>query len=332
MLPLKVLFILLITISSARALAEAIVENDKEIASPLMVAQPTDKEKSFVVGLVLEFPIYSFYLGSPDIRGEAYVPSFVPRLGPQISWKGFGTRMTFSTGLPSREKDRRGESEQTNFLFNFYWKQFAVNLYYQYFKNFYVASPFSELSQSKPDRYSQLPDAEVSHFGINLYLKSDLSKYGLNTAFDQKKFKRVSGDGWIYVPFYRHWEIDLGSRIIKGSESESKDTIPDINGGSFDTLGLAYGYSTTYVKGPYFASGLISLGPGVQRQEYEDSGSRFTKFTLAGKLNGKIAFGKLINDYTLGSHITLDTLYSRIEGTEIYSTMASVEFYLNKSL
>lgn len=324
------LSLILFSLLTAAAEREIPITNPDPVL-PLPSGVPETSETSRVLGLVLELPIYSFYLGSPNIKGEAYVPNYIPRLGPQISWNGYGARMTFSLGLPAKERQRRGDTDQRNFLFNFYWKQYAVNLYYQYFKGFYVASPFTEISSSKPDRYTQLPEAAVSHYGVNVYLKSDFSRYGLDTAFDQSKLHRVDGEDWIYAPFYRRWSIDLGDVIIPGTAPDSMQSIPDVTGGTFDTVGLAYGYSKTWIWERYFASALGSIGPGVQYQRYEDSGNQFTKITLAGKFNGKLAAGVRGKDHIFGMQFLIDTLYSRIAGTEIYSTMATVEAYVNKS-
>jgi hypothetical protein len=297
---------------------------------PEPVGAPATPPNSRMIGLVLEAPIYSFYLGSPNIHGEAYVPNFIPRLGPQLSWNGFGGRMTFSLPIPQKEIDRRGESEQTNFLFNFYWSRFAVNFYYQHFKGFYVASPFTEVSSSRPKRYTQLPEATAQHWGFNLYLKSDLSKYGFDTAFDENKLDLVPGADWVYVPFFRHWRIDLGDKIIPGTDSDSLQTIPDVRAGTFDTAGVALGYSKTWIWGRYFSSGLGSLGPAAQLQKYHDSGNEFSKVTLAGKLNLKVSAGVKSRNTIWGAQVMMDTLYSHIAGTEIYSTLASAELFVNR--
>ena len=112
---------------------------------------------------VLELPFYSFYLGAPNVKGVAYLPSFAPRLGPRIMWKNIGATVTFALPIPKNEKYRRGTSDQRNFILNSYWRQNAVDLYYQKFRSFYVSSPFRELSVNKPARYPQLPDAEVTN-------------------------------------------------------------------------------------------------------------------------------------------------------------------------
>lgn len=308
----------------------ASIAPDAQRIDPESPASAVEKDNKFV-GLLIELPIYSFYLGAPDINGNAYVPNFEPRMGPQISWKGYGARMTFSLGLPSRERTRRGTSDQTNVLLNFYWRQYAINVYYQNFKGFYVASPYEELSGSKPDRYTQLPDAQSSHFGFNTYLSLNPGTFHFDSAFDENTASLKSGSDWIVAPFYRHWSISLGDEVIPGSSENSLQELPELSGGIFDTLGASFGYTRTWIYKETFLSILGTLGPGVQYQRFTDDFVDASKFAMAGKLNGKFAAGFKSKSYLFGTRLILDTLYARVRGTDVYSSMAGMEFYVNRA-
>jgi hypothetical protein len=290
---------------------------------------PTTSEDPLIVGAVLEFPIYSFYLGSPNINGKAFVPNFAPRLGPRIAWKKLGLRATFALPIPTKEVTRRGNSEQTNFILNFYWKRYALDLYYQKFRGFYIASPFNELDESKPDRYPQLPDAEVEHMGFNFYYKIHPSDFSFENAFEQKAEAMSKGSSWIVVPFYRYWKMDLGGTFVPGSGGVTT-VIPKLASGRFDTFGATWGRSRTWVRDRAFFSFLWALGPAAQLQKYVDSGNEFSKVAAAGKLNLNGSAGVRHNDYAFGTQLMLDSVYSRITGTEIYSTLLSMEFFFNR--
>lgn len=301
--------------------------NEKSAANTGLI----DEAMPTILGGVLEFPIYSFYVGSPNINGKAFVPNFAPRLGPRVAWKKLGVRATFALPIPSAEIERRGESKQRNFIFNFYWKKYALDLYYQRFRGFYIASPFTELEVDRPSRYPQLPDAEVRHFGFNFYYKTHPTEFNFDNAFDQTQREAKAGRSTIIVPFYRHWKMDLGNRFIEGSDGTTT-TMPNLAAGTFDTVGCTFGRTRTWVKDSVFLSLLWGLGPGLQIQKYLDSGNEFSKIAVAGKLNLNGSVGMRHKDYAYGAQAMLDTLYSRISGTEIYSTLASVEFFFNKRL
>lgn len=314
-------------------LAEPLVES---IAKELDMKPPEENEvlseSAFIVGAVLEFPMYGFYLGSPDIYGQAYVPNFSPRLGPRIVYKKIGLRGSFALGMPDKEERRRGQSDQANAVLSFYWKKYAFDFYYQYFKGFYVSGPLTELDTHKPDRYSQLPDAKSTHWGFNWYYNVNATQFSLGSAFDQTDASIAAGESWVIVPFYRHWTIHLGDRIIKGSAADAIDTIPPLSSGTFDTLGTSIAYAKTWTFDKTYISALGGLGPGIQQQEYEDNGKIKDRTTIAGKLNLNLSAGFKPKEYMVGTTFILDSIYAQVSGEEVYSTLVSLEFFLSKRL
>ncbi len=252
-------------------------------------------------------------------------------MGPRLAWKKLGLRATFALPIPNREITRRGESDQTNFIFNFYWKRYALDLYYQEFQGFYIASPFTELNAHKPDRYPQLPEAKVKHLGFNLYYKMNPAEFSFDSAFEQTQGEAKRGASWIVVPFYRYWVMDLGKTFLAGSTG-GVIQMPNLASGRFHTFGSTWGRSQTWVRDSAFVSFLWGLGPAMQLQEYIDSGNEFSKIAMAGKLNLNGSVGYRHKNYSFGAQALLDTIYSRISGTEIYSTLASIEFFFNRRL
>jgi hypothetical protein len=328
-------------LSSARAtseekkipLAEPLVESiAKEFNMPTPAENEVLKNSDFILGAVLEFPAYSFYMGSPDLYGKAYVPNFAPRIGPRIVYKKVGLRGSFALPMPERENDRRGESDQSNAVLSFYWKRFAFDFYYQYFKGFYASNPITELDAHKPDRYSQLPDAKSTHWGFNWYYNVNATQFSLGSAFDQTDAQIQEGGSWVIIPFYRHWKIDLGNRIIKGSDSDSIDVVPPLKSGEFDTLGSSIAYARTWTRNDTYFSLLGGAGPALQKQTYSDNGNQKERMTLAGKMNLNLSAGLKPKKYMIGSSLILDSIYSQISNKEVYSTLVSVELFISKRL
>ena len=82
-------FLLMATLAQAQNSAPEAVP---DLPAPVQAFEPV-LEPGLTRALV-EFPVYSFYLGSPDINGVAYVPNFSPRLGVHLSWKEIGFTFT----------------------------------------------------------------------------------------------------------------------------------------------------------------------------------------------------------------------------------------------
>lgn len=331
--------LLLISFAGAKAFANTSAANFPEVTElPLLEnlnmkkpeeIKPVDKRLSLIGG-VIELPIYSFYLGRPNIHGKAYVPNFSVRLGPQIMYKKMGLRATAALPIPSREIERRGESDQRNLIFSFYWRQHALDLYYQYFRGFYVSNPLTELDLHKPDRFTQFPEAESMHWGLNWYYNVDPQQFSMNSAFDQTENELKAGATWVLIPFYRHWKMTLGDRIVPGTDPDDLQTMPDLATGRFDTLGSSLAYAQTWTYQKYYLSILGGLGPGLQSQHYHDGTEQQDKLSLAAKLNFNGSIGLKPNDYMMGVNFQLDSIYSQIADMEVYSSFVSVGCFFNK--
>lgn len=296
------------------------------------IEKPLYTEPSlFVGGLVLEFPVYSFFLGSPDIDGKAYVPNVPPRLGPRIAYEKLGFRATFALPLPTKEKSRRGSSKQRNLNLSFYLEGHAFYFYYQSFKGFYMSSPLLELRTDRQDRFTQLPDARSRHWGLNWYYNLHNEAFSMSSAFDSTDFRIQEGDSIVVIPFFRHWEIDLGNTIIKGSEPDDPDTIPDLASGKFNTAGASFAYVRSWTKENYYISGLGGLGPALQHQRYTRGDQSRSRIRPAAKANFNLSIGKKKNDHSYGANFIVDSIYTRIAGLDVYTSFVAAEAFYNRS-
>jgi hypothetical protein len=300
----------------------------REVEGPIESAFKAVEHPWLVAG-VFELPFYWFYLGAPAVRGEAYLPNFLPRLGFRAGYKDWGMMATI--GLPvlgKGENNRRGKSEGSGISINTYWRQNAFDLYYQRFRGFYVSDPFTELSFNKPSRYPQLPKTQVLNYGMNWYYAANPERYSLKAAFDQNEFQLKSGGSWIWNPFYNHLEMFLGNEFIPGSEADGMQTLPNVASGRFDTFGMALGYGYTYVLNRFFATAQGAFGPGVQYQRIQrDDGNNSDVTSLAGKINVNLASGWNYPHHLGGIKLLVDSLSAKVVDTQVTSSMITVQFF-----
>lgn len=288
-------------------------------------------EHPWLAAGVFEFPFYWFYLGAPAIKGSAYVPNFLPRLGAKVGYKDFGAQITLGLPILSKsEQNRRGKSSQNGLTVNSYWRQNAFDLYFQRFTGFYVSDPFTEAKPSKPARYPQLPDTTVTNWGLNWYYVSNPERYSLKAAFDQNEFQLRSGGSWIFNPFYNHLEMYLGSVFIPGSDS-SVTSLPNLATGRFDTLGLALGYGYTYINAHFFATAQGAIGPGVQYQRiHRNDGNESDVTGIAAKFNVNLATGWNYSEYVGGMKVLIDSLSAKVVDTQVTSSLISVQLFYGR--
>ena len=288
-------------------------------------------EAPWLVEGVFEAPFYTFYLGAPAVKGVAYVPNFAPRLGTRLVYKDFGSTLTMSLPIPKAEIERRGDSTQASLVFNSYWRQFAFDVYYQRFRGFYAASPFTELSVHKPERYPQVPDAQVLNYGMNWYLVWNPEDYSLKAAFDLSEFQTRSSGSWIAQPFYNHLEMLLGSGFIAGTDPNAIPHQPNLGAGRFDTLGTALGYGYTFVHGHFFTSAQGAYGPGIQFQRIKRTDADYSNvWSLAAKLNVNVAAGWNYADYVGGLKLMTDSIWAKVLDTQVSSSVVSAQLFFGR--
>ena len=283
-----------------------------------------------LLGLV-EFPAYSFYLGAPDINGVAYVPNFNPRLGTLLRWKDYGLSLTIGLPLPPEEIERRGNSKQTSFLLTKYWRQYGLDLYYQDYRGFYLSNPITELDLHKPDRFPQLPDAQVTNYGVNFYQALDRTSYSLSAAFDLEEIQLENGGSWIWTGFYNHLEMSLGSVFIRGSDPNSVQSLPKLQRGAFETLGAGFGYGYTWLWRSWFlsAQGVGALGLQMQKISQELEGNA-ESLSPAVKANVNISIGQNRDDLVYGGKVLVDSLISNVRGLQVYSSLVNGLLFFGK--
>ena len=287
--------------------------------------------ENWIVRPVVEFPLSVFYIGAPDVNKAAYIPNFNIGLGANVSWKTYGGTFTFALPLPSDEIRRRGQTQQTAFVFNSYWHGNAMDLYYQNYHGLYLSRPLDEFDFNKADVYPQLPDAEILSYGVNWYHNLDPENYSLSAAFDQKEFQIKDGGAWIINPFFNHLRVSLGKTFISGTNPDLPQTLPGITLGSFETFGAAVGYGYMWVHHRYFADAQGAIGPALQYENFQNISQRqLTHFSFAAKINVNLSAGYNGRLWLMGIKLLLDSLSSQTSTTQMASSLVDAQVFIGR--
>ncbi len=334
------IFLLFFSLYSFQAPAEDTTISTSEPESsadslPVDLPPPAPAESSYFANYsqdhylraLIDLPIYSFYLGAPDINGVAYVPNFSPRLGAQYLFKELGASFSFALPLPPEEIERRGNSDQLDIQFNKHWREHGFDAFYQGYRGFYIASPWTEFRKDKPTRYPQIPDAEIAHYGFNYYKVVQPESYSLRAAFSQMEIQTKSGGSFLYTGFFDHLEMTRGQKYEPGTES-TNNHFPKIKSARLTTVGTTLGYGYTLIYREFQISLQITGGPGIQFQKYEEEEQPLTEnvfLALKGNVNGGISYH--YRNHYFGGKFILDTIVSNVRNTQVYSSLASATLY-----
>ncbi len=269
----------------------------------------------------LQMANFSFYAGAPDIHGKAYVPNFSTLAGLKLSWAEYGIATGLSLPIPKEEIDRRGKSDQFNLILSKYWRSSAIDLYYQKYRGFYAGNPASEFNLSKPERFTQFPDAYSINYGLNYYYAFSEDEYSFSSAFAHTEEQLISGGSPLVQAFYNHVEISLGKKILPGSEPADVQFLPSLQDVALETMGAGFGYGYTFVIEEWMATAQALFGLGVQSKSETATSNIFKSVytpALKGNLNFSLAY-KLKNG-AIGTVFLMDTLFSNANDEQIYST------------
>lgn len=284
----------------------------------------------WIVKPYLELPTYSLYLGPPDIKGYALVPNFAVRFGAVVGWRQSSVTAAFSLPIPQEELDRRGDSEQENIAIHANWFGWNFDLYSQSYKGLYAGNPINEVSLNKASRYTQFPDASVRSIGLNIYYVFQNAQYDISSAFDQVKIPILDGGSWFLMPFVNHLELDMGSKVVPGTEVDAITTRPEVNHLKLTSLGGTLGYGRTWLleRSESYFSIQSAIGPAIQIQSRAAANSPAESSTgLSGKWNFRVSWAKNNQQHTWGLKIFTDTLYSRLGELDIYSTVMTGQIF-----
>ena len=205
---------------------------------------------------------------------------------------------------------------------NRFWRQYGLSFYFQRYKGFYVASPWTELDVHKPDRYPQLPDAAIFTYGVNFYYVIEPENYSLSAAFSQTEFQAFSGGSWLLTGFYNHLDLERGNRFLPGSDPNSMQSLPNLESSSLDTVGGGFGYGHTWVQERRFIAAQALIGAGPQLQKIgESNGDLLRDMSPAGKFNFSSSAGYNLKTFTYGVKFVLDSLFSNVKGVQVSSSL-----------
>ncbi len=275
-------------------------------------------------------PFYTFYLGAPKVDGVAFLPNFNPELGVSLGYKGFILKTTqpFQV-LPDYESSRRGESNKQEYILSISLHRFAIDLYSQYYRGFYISTPVTSLLGGQPEKYAQLPDTQVHNAGINVYFAFHPESYSMAAAFAHTEFQFKSGGSALAHMYINRLDLNPGSQFIAGT-APGANVKPDIYAGTFWSTGAAGGYGHTFSFKRYFITGQGMLGLGPQYQKLSDKDGSYDRLNIQMKINATLALGMNRRFDYAGIQAMLDSIYGQIRDGQLASSLVSTFLYYGR--
>jgi hypothetical protein len=243
---------------------------------------------------------------------------FRPNSRPQIGIGGSVVNIGFAlyVRMPKsigREPSTFGETDYTDFQFNYYRSHFALTLHYLKYSGFYVNNAADFDTPPSVPLYPLSEDVALEGGSfVGLYLL-DAERLSFRAPYNNFDRQMVEAGSFLAMTEISHYVLGSDSLVVPEGFLDFFDNSSDLQGGSFTSLSLMPGYTRTFVADEFYLNITLAAGPDIQYNSFNTFGESDKNWHVAAKVNGQAAIG-YDNDKLFGS-ITLVASRRRF-GTE----------------
>ncbi|MBN1534820.1 MAG: DUF4421 family protein [Spirochaetes bacterium] len=218
-----------------------------------------------------------------------YLPNPSLCAGAGVSWWIFG--LSFHTAVtPLRDTGDYGRTTFTDIQFNYYFRKFGFDLFYQRYRGFSLEESGSYgIPRGFPG--STRPDMTITTLGGNFfYVFSDNFSY--NASFKQTERQTRSGGSVILMLSVVNLNIRSSWSLIPSAYEVLYGMDTGFRGGNFTSIGISPGYAHTFIIGrDYYITPSICLGSGLMKKSYGVTVGERNKLGSFIKANFRLAVG-----------------------------------------
>ena len=224
-----------------------------------------------------------------------YAPNGNLNFGVGVNYKWFGLGVAFNFPFINNDDNKYGKTKRFDAQTNIFTNSLAIDIYYQYYKGFYIENPESYLPDWKSeDPYPQRPDIVTNGFGGSCLYAFNYKKYSAKATFVQTEMQKKSAGTFLLGGYFSWFDVAGDSSFIPYQIKDYFDSTRYFNNISVFGIGVAGGYSHTFVvwKKLYIS---LTLVPGIAVQSFD------IKYIdgIAENKNGSFISGRLSGRFAL---------------------------------
>ncbi len=223
-----------------------------------------------------------------------YSPNSNLNFGVAFNYKWFGFGVAFNIPFINNDDHKYGKTKRFDAQTNIFTNSLAIDIYYQYYKGFYVENPGSYLPDWKPEYpHPQRSDIVTTGIGGSCLYAFNYKKYSAKATFVQTEMQKKSAGSFLLGGYFSWFKVLGDSSFIPFELIDNFDSTRHFNHLSVFGIGIAGGYSHTFViwKKLYIS---LTLVPGGAIQSFDmkyQNGIAENKSGsfLSGRLSGRFA-------------------------------------------
>ncbi|NJN42165.1 MAG: DUF4421 domain-containing protein [Flammeovirgaceae bacterium] len=202
-----------------------------------------------------------------------FQPNSSYNIGFGVNVFDVGLEVSYSVPIDIQSQERYGTTTSSDFMINSIARSWAADVYHQKYQGFYYTYTGQTISNGQP--YPQRPDLVTRNMGVSFTYIFNNKKFSMRSAYTFTERQKKSKGSPLFSYIFSSFTLNADSAIVNSTEIPSITT--PVEDTQFTSLGIAPGYSYTFVYKNFFLNGTIVIGPAHYWIQYklEDGNFRY---------------------------------------------------------
>lgn len=204
----------------------------------------------------LEFDI----LSADDLKKSyTFKSNHTYSLGFNVNLFDVNLGIVFAIPVDTKSEELFGTSDVSDLQLTAISRRWFADVYFQKYNGFYTQSPDVVIPTGQP--YPQRPDLVTRNLGMSFAYIFNHEKFSLRAPYLFSERQRVSKGSFLLSYVLSSFTMAADSALIPSSRWAEWGDGASVNEVRFTSLGLAPGYSHTFVLEKFFLNMTLALGP-----------------------------------------------------------------------
>lgn len=258
-------------------------------------------DRQIFFGPVIKQRSISFQLKNRfDVHRIVYRPNNSYSAGVRFNLFGIGMEGTIAIPLATRNTDRFGSTDVTEFSFNSISKQWLADFYWQRYSGFYYVRSWEQLKLK--DSRPLAPDLGVVNSGFSYTYIFNHRKFSIRSPYQFTEHQNRSNGSFLLGFVFSRFKVFNDTTIVLPSDQSYFGEGVNSNRLDVVNMSLMPGYSYTFVHQNYFLNLMLLTGlahywinydPTNGPRRYDIDLNLATSFRAAVGYNGEKYFAGL---------------------------------------
>lgn len=194
-----------------------------------------------------------------------YRPNEPFNYGFGFNYRWLGISISFPGADNAAGNLKRGKTQHANFSLYSYGRTMGIELFYNYYKGFYIANPDAiNWSPSNPN-LPQRPDLSMENIGGSLTYIFNHRQFSMRSSFIQTELQKKSALSFLLRPSFSWYRMDADTSITSLPERGEPQKITRIRHADVVSLTVSPGIGGTVAMWKHlYATAMIFAGPSLQ--------------------------------------------------------------------